>query len=105
MNKWDFIKILLSVALGATIAFFSSWFFQNRQFRKQEKDKKAALKNCLESLKTEISDEYKKMREVHIHIHGSYPMEYFDTTVKQVLISEIMVLPGSSWVIDGRRFW
>ena len=104
MSKWEILKILSSVILGATIAYFSSWYFQNGLFRKQEKDKKEILRSQLLALAQSIEDDFKRLNDLKSIINGNgYPREYFESNIKEsiiIYITKTYIFPTNKDIFD-----
>jgi hypothetical protein len=84
---------LTGVIVGGFITYFVEKGLQNRQFKKEEKERKETWKCYLEILKQEIEDEHKRLWRLRDSVSGGYPLEYFDHTVKRTILQEIIKTP------------
>ena len=81
---------LIGVVIGGLITYFVEKGLQNRQFKKDEKDKKEILKSQLRTLAQGIEDDFKRLKDLRNTIYGNaYPREYFDIHIKESIITEL----------------
>ena len=83
-------ETLIGVIVGGLITYFVEKGLQNRQFKKDEKDKKEIWRSYLSILKEEIAEDYKRLTSLRDNIYGSYPTEYFDITNKRTIVAEFI---------------
>jgi|GEM_PF-3838374 len=80
---------VIGIIIGVVVAFW----VQERQFKREEKQKKEVWKCYLETLKREIEVDYKRLCELRNEVYGGYPSDYFDPTVKRTILQEIIKTP------------
>jgi len=82
---------LLGVMIGGGISYIVGINLQNRHFKKEENDKKDILRSQLETLVSEINDEYIRLQNLRNLIQGDgYPREHFDVTIKKAILAEMV---------------
>ncbi len=83
------ISTIAGIIIGVVVAFK----VQDRQFKREEKQRKKAWKCYLETLKQEIETEHKRLWQLRSIGCRGYPQDYFDTTVKRTILQEIIKTP------------
>lgn len=85
---------LVGVIIGGLITYFVERWLQDREFKKENHERREVMKCYLETLKAEIADDYQRLWNLRNQVYGKgYPTEYFDVTVKQNIMSEIIKTP------------
>lgn len=91
IDRVDVISTLIAVVVGGAVTFWFGKRLQDRQFDKEKRERIKILKCYLETLKTEIENDFRRLINLRPRIQNQgYPADYFDTSVEQIIISEII---------------
>ncbi len=88
------ISVIVSIFgfwVGYVTSLKTGRYFQDRQFQKQERDKKALMKSMLEVLRDDIKEYYIKLKDLrNKFMGGSYPNEYIVLSNIQAMWPEMI---------------
>lgn len=85
------MEIVIGAFIAGLIGFVTAFLIQNRQFRNEKTKDRAILKDLLETLKDDIDDYHKRLKELrNILIAKGYPREHFNLSNKDAIWPQIV---------------